>query len=157
MLQRHPPPGNVTSEHEDAELFKTQAVQITVELIPQTRHTCENSLVIRGYVEKYYEIDVVFADTHRHEATRLEEHLQASLEAGRTQAAQHERALEINLIRCPVHIEGSWRRLSVRDANDWEARSYHFLAARWTWVDPNGTSGSFGAPPVVHPTGNQDI
>lgn len=145
------PASQITPEYEDSGLFKTKTVQITVELIPQMRLNERKDLVVRGFVERHFEIEVLFAGRRTKEAAPVEERLSAMLAQARRQAAGNGREVDIDLIRCPVRIEGSWRRRSMRDENDWETHTYQLLAARWSLLDKNGNAVPFGTPPVVQP------
>ncbi|MEM6887127.1 MAG: hypothetical protein AAF636_03195 [Pseudomonadota bacterium] len=149
----HPrlPASQVTPEYEDAGLFKARTVQIMVELIPQMRLNSRNDLTVRGFVDRHFEIEVLFAGRRMPEAAPLEERLKAMLEHARKQAALQGHAVDIHLIRCPVRVEGSWRRRSTRDENDWETHSYQLLAARWSLLDKSGSPVPFGEQPLVHP------
>lgn len=151
MPHRRLPASQITPEYEDAGLFKTKTVQIIVELIPQMRINDRKDLVVRGFVERHFEIEVLFAGRRTKEAAPLEERLSAMLAQARRQAAGTGREVDIDLIRCPVRVEGSWRRHSMRDENDWETHTYQLLAARWSLLDKNGNAVPFGTPTVFSP------
>lgn len=157
MPQRRRPSDTVTPEQENVGHCETQMVEITVELIPQMRHTRENALVVRGFVEKHYEIEIVFAAPHPSEAPPVKDHLHALLAHGRTQAARHGHPLEIDLIRCPVRIEGAWCRRTVRDARDWETHTYQFLAAHWTLLEQNDACAVLNASALAHIARHHDV
>jgi len=156
MPQRRLPASEVTPEFEDAGIFKTRTVQITVELIPQMRRNDRDDLVVRGFVERHFEIEVLFAGRRTKETPPLEERLQVMLDNARKQAATNGRDVEIDMVRCPVLVEGSWRRRSVRDENDWETHTYQLMAARWSLLDNKGNPVPFGSAPIVHPKRTPD-
>jgi hypothetical protein len=157
MPHRRRPPNEVTPEYEDAGIFKTRLVQTTVELIPQMRRNDRGDLVVRGFVERHFEIEILFAGRRVKEAAPVEERLRAMLDNARKQAAAAGRTLDLDMVRCPVRVEGSWRRRAIRDENDWETHTYQLMAARWSLLDNNGNAVPFGSTPVVHPPRHRDV
>lgn len=141
---------SVSEKDEDTGLFATQLCQIMVELIPQSRRNDRNDLVIRGFVDRKFEIDVYFAGRRTAEAGPLEAQLKALLRAARAIAqAARNNPPAIETLRLPVRIEGAWRRTRKRDESGWETGSYHFVAARWSLLDQDGKTISFGKAPSL--------
>ena len=138
---------SVTEQEEDAGLFHSELCQIMVELIPQTRRNGRGDVIIRGFVDRKHEVDVVFAGRRAAQASALEGQLKALLRAARTIAkAADNTPPQIETLRLPVRIEGAWRRAAKRDETGWETSSYHFIAARWSLLDRHGNVVAFGKP-----------
>ena len=150
MPQRRRPASEVTPEYEDSGLFKNKVGQISVELVPQMMRNGRNDLVVRGFVNRTIEIEVAFAGRRVKEVGPLEARLRALLpRAVKTAAATGGPDPDIDYIRLPVLIEGAWRPRFKRDQTGWETRSYYLFAARWSVLDDEGNTVSFGSPPIV--------
>ncbi|WP_299405929.1 hypothetical protein [uncultured Roseobacter sp.] len=140
----------MTPEYEDSGLFKSKVGQISVELVPQMTRNSRNDLVVRGFANRTIEIEVAFAGRRVKEAGPLEARLRAMLSnAVRASSAAGADAPDIDYIRLPVLIEGAWRPRFRRDQTGWETRSYYLFAARWSILDDEGNTVSFGSPPLV--------
>lgn len=149
-LRQRRPPHQVDDASEDAGLFPTALCQVMVELIPQTRRNERGDFVVRGYVDRKFEIDVFFAGRRTAEVGPLEAQLKALLRAARTIAvAARNPPPSIETLRLPVRVEGSWRRSMKRDETGWETGTHHLVAARWSLLDQDGNTISFGKPPVT--------
>lgn len=139
----------VSPAYEDSGLFKTDPCQIVVELIPQMRRNDRGDLIVRGFVDRKNEVDVFFAGRRTKEAGQLDMALRYELKFARaTAAAAGQKTPPIERIRMAVRIEGAWRRRTQRDDNGWESSTFHFVAARWSFIDPHGNTVSFGEPPL---------
>lgn len=149
FIQRKPA-SQVTEADEDQGLFGTGLRQVMVELIPQIRRTTRGDVVIRGFVDRKFEIDVVIAGRRVREVAPLEKRLKALLRAARAMAsaAQNE-APEVETLRLPVRMEGAWRKQVARDTSGWETSSHHFVVARWSMLDQNGNTISYGPAAVL--------
>ena len=157
-FQTRLPASSVTEEAEDAGLFKTDLCQIVIELIPQTRRNDRGDVIIRGFVDRKHEIDVLFAGRRSSQASALETQLKSLLRAARTIAnAAQNTAPAIETLRLPIRAEGAWRRTAKRDAEGWETHSYHFVAARWSLFDRHGNVVAFGKPVTKKPVVNQTL
>lgn len=150
VLQQRKPPHQVDDASEDAGLFPTAICQVMAELIPQTRRTDRGDLVVRGFVDRKFEIDVFFAGRRAAEVGPLEAQLKALLRAARTIAvASNGPPPKIEHLRLPVRVEGAWRRSMKRDDSGWETSTHHLVAARWSLLDQDGNTISFGQSPSV--------
>lgn len=147
------PVDEVTAAFEDAGLFRTAICQMLLELIPQMRRNERDDLIIRAFVDRKIEIDVFFAGRRRAETGPLEVQLKALMQHARKKAAGLDHPPpEPDKVRLPVRVEGAWRRSLKRDDSGWETGSYHFVVARWSLLDKDGNTVSFGeAPAVAHP------
>ncbi|WP_299965836.1 hypothetical protein [uncultured Roseobacter sp.] len=150
MGYRRKPPSEITPEYEDAGLFKNKVGQISVELVPQMTRNSRNDLVVRGFVNRTIEIEVAFAGRRVKEVGPLETYLKAV----RSKAVKAAKAKglpepDIDRMRLPVLIEGAWRPRFQRDQAGWETRSYYLFAARWSVLDGEGNTVSFGSRPLV--------
>lgn len=148
--QSRKPASEVTETSEDSGLFATGICQLVVELIPQMRRTERDDVMIRGFADRRFEIDVIFAGRRAVEAGPLEEQLKALLRAARSIAkASRNNPPKIETLRLPVRVEGAWRRTAKRDETGWETCTYQFVAARWSLLDQNGNPMSFGKAAAV--------
>ena len=150
QLRQRKPPHQVDEATEDAGLFTTALCQVMVELIPQSRLNDRGDLIVRGYVDRKFEIDVFFAGRRTAAAGPLEAQLRALLRAARTIASAAGNANpKTETLRLPVRIEGSWRRSMKRDHTGWETSTHHLVAARWSLLDQDGKTVSFGEAPML--------
>ena len=146
-LRQRRPPHQVDDVGEDAGLFQTALCEVMVELIPQTRRSDRDDLIVRGFVDRKFEIDVFFAGRRAAEVGPLETQLKALLRAARTIAtAANSPPPKIEHLRLPVRVEGAWRRSMKRDEAGWETSTHHLVAARWSLLDQSGKTISFGQP-----------
>jgi len=139
------PAHEVTASYEDAGLFKTAICQLMLELIPQMRRNDRQDLIVCGFVDRKTEIDVFFAGRRASEVGPLEKQLKAMMSHARKQAADvGAKPPDVAKIRLPLRAEGAWRRSLQRDDSGWETGSYHFVVARWSLLDRDGQTVSFG-------------
>ena len=148
MTNRRKPSSQVTPAYEDSGLFKSTLTCVMVDLIPQVRRSSRQDFVVRGLVNGSIEIEVFFAGRRSKEVGPL----QAKLKAMWAQALRHASAAnlpvpDVDAVRCPVRIEGSWRPRFQRDPTGMEVRSYQLIAARWSMIGRNGKSIAFGSRP----------
>lgn len=144
------PAHEVSAAYEDAGLFRTAICQIMLELIPQMRRNDREDLIVRGFVDRKIEIDVFFAGRRTAKAAPLENQLKALMQAARKTASETGRPQpEPQNVRLPVRAEGAWRRSLKRDDSGWETGSYHFVVARWSLLDKDGNTVSFGEAPAI--------
>lgn len=150
MPQRRVPQTEVTPEYEDSGLFKSKVGQLSVELVPQMMRNRRDDLVVRGFTNRTTAIEVAFAGRRAKEVGPLEERLKALLaRATQSAALAGDPAPDIDRVRLPVLIEGAWRPRFKRDQAGWETRSYYLFVARWSILDNDGKTVSFGSPPLV--------
>lgn len=150
MPHRRRPASEITPEYEDSGLFKTKVGEIQVELVPQSTLTTRKDLVVRGFVNRTIDIEVAFAGRRVKEVGPLEARLQrVRREAIRAAADQGLPPPDIDSMRLPVLIEGAWRPRFQRDQAGWETRSYYLFASRWSVLDNEGNTMSFGTRPLV--------
>lgn len=142
------PAGEATAAYEDAGLFKTNICQMMIEVIPQMQRNDRQDLVVRGFVDRKTEIDVLFAGRRAKEVGPLENQLKAMMANARKIAAETgAKPPDVGKIRLPVRVEGAWRRTLQRDDSGWETGTYHFVVARWSLLDKDGNTVSFGEAP----------
>lgn len=141
--------GEVTAAYEDAGLFKTAICQLMLELLPLTRRNDRDDLIVRALVDRKIEIDVFFAGRRTAETGPMEKQLKAMMQHARKKASDTDRPPpDPTKIRLPVRVEGAWRRSLQRDDSGWVTGSYHFVVARWSLLDKDGNTVSFGEPPA---------
>ena len=144
MLERRKPPNEVTPAYEDGGIYKNGLVQLNVEFVPLSSHSSRHDLVIKAFVDGDSPIEVVFAGRRKIQAKPLMALLQAKLAHARKAAAKKGAAVEIDQVRYPARIEGSWRPRFRRDDQGWETRHHQLFPARWILKDQNGNPISFG-------------
>ncbi|WP_298843386.1 hypothetical protein [uncultured Roseobacter sp.] len=150
MHQNRRPAHEVTPASEDAGLFQNAISSLVVELVPQTRRNDRGDLIIRGFVNSKYDVDVFFAGRRAKEAAPIERHLKTLLSRARTAArAEGIAQTDTDRVRWPIRVEGAWRRRVQRDEWGWETGTYHLVVSRWSIVDDNGVTNVFGAPPII--------
>lgn len=142
--------GEVTPAYEDAGLFKTAICQQMLELMPQIRRNERDDLIVRAFIDRKIEIDVFFAGRRAAEVGPLENQLKALMTRARRQASDIcAPPPDVTKIRLPVRVEGAWRRSLERDDSGWETGTYHFVVSRWSLLDAEGNTVSFGEAPQV--------
>jgi hypothetical protein len=148
--QPRKPADKIGDTYEDAGLFKTGICQVMIELIPLMHRNERGDLIVRGFIDRKTEIDIFFAGRRVFEVGPLVKHLRSMLETARQAATSAgEKQPKIENVRLPVRIEGAWRRSTQRDESGWETGTYQFVAARWSLLDVNGNTVSYGYPPEV--------
>ena len=148
--QARQPSAEVTPMFEDAGLFKTALCDLMLELIPQTRRNERQDLIVRGFVERRTEIDVLFSGPRAAEVGPLESRLKALMAQARRHASETGgKVPDVKYVRLPVRAQGSWRRALKRDESGWETGTYHFVVAQWSWLNSEGRTVSFGEKPTV--------
>ena len=141
---------DISAAEEDAALFARGVGPIAVEVLPQLRRSERGDLVVRGFVNRSLEIEVVFAGRRVKEVGPFEKWLATRLQKARRAAAAVGRSMpDIESVRCPVKVEGAWRPRFKRDDAGLETRSYHLIAARWSIVDDDGQAVTFGWPVAI--------
>lgn len=150
MDHRRKPASEVTSEYEDSGLFKSKVGQLTLELVPLTTRNARKDLVVRGFMNRTTEIEVAFAGRRAKETGPLETRLSAMLQrASRAAKAAGKPAPDTYSVRLPVMVEGAWRPRFKRDDAGWETRDYYLFVARWSLLDNEGNTVTFGSPPLL--------
>ena len=151
VFQSRRPPSEVTPIEEYAGLFKTAICDLMIELIPQMRRTARQDLVVRGFVDRKTEVDIFFAGRRTAQTGPMETHLKALMTHARKKAeASKSPPPDVEKIRLPIRAMGAWRRSRVRDDTGWETGTYHFVIARWSMLDRDGSTVTFGEPPLVY-------
>ena len=151
MPEQRTPIEDVTPTNEDWGIFKGSIVTVQLHLTPLRRSTTRNDLLCVGFLGGT-RVEVVFPGRRRKDAVALEADLDAYLRAkSRAARAKGLQAPHVISIRFPLSAEGVWRvRLDEAGDDDVE-RVYQFMAARWTWLDPEGGQKSSGETPIGRP------
>lgn len=147
MQNRRAPPNQITAERENAGLFKKGVVTFDVELVPHKARSSRGDLVIKGFIKKNTQVDVIFAGRRAMETAPLELCLERSFSNAVRTAARNNVQTNVDNIRFPLHVEGTWRPSFLRDMSGWETRSYQFLVAQWSFQDETGAQVEFGELP----------
>lgn len=148
MQNRRAPATEITPQKEDSGLFKKGIVQFSMELVPYKARTSRGDLVIKGFFKQDTQVDVIFAGRRATETAPLELCLERQFsQAVRMAIRGNTGSPDVDRIRLPVQVEGSWRPHFLRDLSGWESRSYQFLVAQWSFTDEAGKSVEFGELP----------
>ena len=147
MQNRRAPATAITPVKEDSGLFKKGVVPFDFELVPHKARSSRGDLVIKGFFQKETQIDVIFAGRRAMETAPLELCLERAFSNAIRDAARKQTQTNIDNIRFPIHVEGSWRPHFLSDMSGWETRSYQFLVAEWSFADEPGTKVVFGELP----------
>ncbi|WP_206040794.1 hypothetical protein [Roseobacter ponti] len=139
---RRRPAHEITAEYEDAGLFRNALCDVIVRLTPQMRRNDRGDLVVRGFVDEKYEIDVLFAGRRTRDAIPLERRLRSLIAEARRLTPGQE--VSPDSVRLPVRVEGAWRKRLQRDASGWETGTHHLVAARWAMEAQTGSAMQFG-------------
>lgn len=147
MQNRRAPDSQITVAREDSGLFKKGVVAFDIELVPHKARSSRGDLVIKGFFKTDTQIDVIFGGRRAMETAPLELCLERMFSNDVRVALRNNTQADIDAIRLPVHVEGSWRPHFLRDMSGWETRSYQFLVAQWSFTDETGTQVEFGELP----------
>ena len=147
MIERRRPPHLVTPEYEDGGIFRTPPQQLLVELVPKIGKNTRSDLMVKGFIDGTIAIDVVFAGRRTKQADLLLKKLQSLWTQANRKTAPGDEPPEVDTVRLPVRVEGSWRPRFERDDQGWETRTHQLFAARWV-LNHDGESKTFGEPPV---------
>ncbi|AZV79636.1 hypothetical protein EBB79_18340 [Parasedimentitalea marina] len=148
MQNRRAPVSAITPAKEDTGLYKKGVVQFDMELVPHKARSSRGDLVIKGFFQSETQVDVIFAGRRATETAPLELCLERVFSTSVRMARRNQTQINIDSIRFPVRVEGSWRPHFLRDMSGWETRSYQFLVAQWSFTDETGTQVEFGELPV---------
>ncbi len=148
MHDRRKPVIETTPRYEDSGIFKTQLVQLTVELVPLFAQNKRGDVLIKGFVDVDGAIDVVFAGRRKSQVKPLTARLQTLLNRTRAAGGTGGGGLDIDRIRHPVRIEGAWRPRFSCDDQGWQTREHQLYAARWLVMDRDGQAVEFGESPI---------
>lgn len=147
--QRRSPRTSVTPQYEDAGLFKNEVCQVDVHLAPIMQRTARGDVSITGFVTGGLQISVLFAGRRMVDVDALVKHLNTvRTERLRGAVRVGSKPPDIEAIRLPVQVEGAWRPRFTADESGFETRSYHLVAARWTFLGPQGRVMRGGVAPV---------
>ncbi|WP_306121175.1 hypothetical protein [Roseovarius sp. MMSF_3359] len=144
MFERRKPASEITPAYEDRGIFKNDIVQLIVNLVPLTAKNSRNDLIVKGFIEGNSAIEVVFPGRRTIQAKPIVALLQAKLTHARKVAEKAGTTVDVNTLRYPARIEGSWRPKFTRDDNGWETRQHQLFAARWVLKDLDGNAVTFG-------------
>ena len=148
MQNRRRASKEITHRSEDQGLFKKDLGQFRVSLVPHIKRSSRGDLVVRGYLNDRREVFVIFAGRRAKEALAVESRIKAMfVQASQAAAKAGRKPPEVNAIRLPIHVEGSWRSRFQRDVSGWDHRSFQLLASRWAFSDADGMTNLGGRPP----------
>lgn len=144
MFERRKPASEITPAYEDRGIFKNETVQLIVNLVPLTAKNSRDDLIVKGFIEGNSAIDVVFPGRRKIQAKPIVALLQAKLTHARRMAEKAGTTVDVDTLRYPARIEGSWRPKFTRDDHGWETRQHQLFAARWVLKDLDGKAVTFG-------------
>lgn len=125
-----PPP-----DYEDRGLFKTPPSRLDVSLVPKIWRNKRDDWLIRGHVFGDTAVEVLFAGRRRKAAEPLIEHIRVIWSRANHALAPGKPPLEIDSVRYPIVVTGSWRIRFEMDKSGWQSRHYQLVVAQWTPAD----------------------
>lgn len=143
MPYRRTPARLITPISEDIGLFKSPVRQVTLGLVPGVVRNNRQDFVVRGFADPEVDVFVTFAGRRVKQVPFLEARLRKLLFQAKAQAQKWDQAA-LDATRLTVSVEGAWRPRFQRDTTGWETRSYHLMAARWSFTDEAGAKHQFG-------------
>lgn len=148
MDDRRKPAHQVTPDYEDSGIFRTPPTQLLVELVPKFGTNSRLDVMIKGFVQSDIPIDVVFPGRRKAHLEPLVQSLHALWTKANRKVGKNEQAPEIDEVRLPVRIEGSWRPRFQRDDQGWQTRTHQLYAARWVIPHAGGEARTYGEAPI---------
>ena len=148
MKDRRRPAHEVTPEYEDSGIFRNPPTHLLVELVPKFGKNSRLDLMVKGFVQSETPIDVVFPGRRKLHVEPLVQKLHALWTRANRQPGRSGRPPEIDEVRLPVRIEGSWRPRFERDDQGWQTRTHQLFAARWMIAEGDGEVRTYGEPPI---------
>lgn len=136
--ERRSDKSEVTREKEDLGLFKSELVEVGLELSADVKTNRRGDLLVQGFVAGR-PVDVLFAGRRKRDAVQLE----AFLDYVRTRVSQP------NAQRMQIRVQGSWRPSFHRNGEGEDDRRMELVAARWMYRLPDGSQQVWGQPPVT--------
>ncbi len=131
---------------EDALLFRSGTVQVTVDVTPQRRRTPMGDLVFRGFVDGK-EIELVFPGRRQAAAVPLMQRLLAKLRLSQLEGTSEKGSLVTDAVRLRLRVDGSWRIRLMNEQDAKPERRFQLVAARWRYRDQHGIEQVFGHMP----------
>ncbi len=148
MKDRRKPASEVTPQYEDSGIFKSPTTSFVVELVPKFGKNTRHDVMIKGFAQGEVPIDVVFAGRRKAQVETVVQELRVRWSRANHNLGASGIPPEVDDVRLPVRIEGSWRPRFERDDQGWETRTHQLFAARWLLTDKTGKAVSFGEPPI---------
>ncbi|MFK7744240.1 MAG: hypothetical protein AB8B47_04230 [Roseobacter sp.] len=138
-----------TPEQEDRGLFKTYGGPMEVEMVPHVTRPKKFLFLAKAYFETNTEILAVFSGRRATETTPLRRLLNAMENNARQHAvARRAPPPNLDLIRLPVQIKGSWQYEFYRNDDGEEIKVVQLIVARWAFSDATGKLHQFGEAPA---------
>lgn len=148
MKDRRKPAHEITPEYEDSGIFKAPPIHLLVELVPKFGKNSRQDVMVKGFVQSDVAIDVVFPGRRRVHLEPLVQKLHTLWTQANRRVGRSDRPPEIDEVRLPVRIEGSWRPRFQRDDQGWQTRTHQLFAARWMMPGDDGQVTTYGEPPI---------
>ncbi|KPA23291.1 hypothetical protein shim_04860 [Shimia sp. SK013] len=149
MNKRVGNPALITPAYEDRGLYKKPPTELVVELIPKFGKNSRKDVIIKGMVQNGVEVDVIFAGRRKKQVDELVKLLGRKWDQANDAAHEGMKKPKRKDVRVPTRIQGSWRTRIVEDDEEWYARQYQLMVARWAFMSESGEFRSFGEPPFT--------
>lgn len=149
MLERQKRAGRTSPAAEDLGLFAGEVCVVPVGLVPVFHSNKRGDVIITGVLEGERDIPILFAGRRVARVRPLVAALKA-LRSDRMRAAMGARLPppDVMTLRLPCRIEGVWRAQFQSDPTGWDRRTFHLVAARWSYVDGSGRTVEGGIAPA---------
>ncbi len=128
---------------DDAALFRTSIVSVTVNVTPQRRKTLQGDHMLRGFIGEK-EIEVVIPANRQKDVAPLLKLLQTRVQSLRAEASKKPDLSAVGSLRQKVRIDGVWRVRVFTDSDGMPERRFQLVAARWRYRGADGVDTMFG-------------
>ncbi|MFK7877958.1 MAG: hypothetical protein AB8B71_19665 [Paracoccaceae bacterium] len=138
----------VTPSYEDRGLFKTKLFNSIAELVPTVTHNTRGDVLIRSFVSVTQEpVLLVFAGRRMLQVPALLQELQLLYAQKKQRAAKLGQTLNVDDVRMPISVQGSWRQRFEQDTSGWQIRHNHLNVAQWSLRNAQGKASIYGELP----------
>jgi hypothetical protein len=149
MRIQRKPLKEVTPEYEDRGLFKSPPTRLEVNLVPKIWKNTRGDILIRGHVFDGVAIEVLFAGRRMKTAAKLVDTIRLLWTRANQQHPAESPPLNVDSIKYPIVVNGSWRVRFETDRANWQTRHYQLIVAQWRPKDAQNPDAMLGEMPKV--------
>jgi len=124
---------------DDASIFRTSLVSVTVDVLPQHRKLPNGDQIFRGNIGEK-DIEIVVPANRYEAALPLIKHLQNRLRLAQVSTGGD----TVASVRQKLRVDGVWRVRMMNETNATPERRFQLVAARWRYRGADGVNASFG-------------
>ena len=122
---------------DDASLFRTALVSVSIEITPHRRRTPNGDCIFRGFIAEK-EIEVVIPASRQDGVLALMKALQIRLKSAGAGANATDASAAQEAVRQKLHVDGIWRARLVNETNGMPQRRFQLVVARWRYRGADG-------------------